>query len=128
MRRTILIVEDTEACASTLEIALSRIRGIDILIACNGDQAWQLLNRANAQVRALVTDLNMAGMDGFQLIDRVRSQEPWARLPIVVITGCTDPRTPERVRKLGANAFFAKPYSPAQVREAVEQLLNDTKS
>jgi DNA-binding response OmpR family regulator len=47
-------------------------------------------------------------------------------MPILVISGDTDPHTPERVRRLGADAFFTKPYSPGEVREKLEQLIHGT--
>jgi CheY-like chemotaxis protein len=65
-------------------------------------------------------------MDGFELIRRVRAHRELAGMPIVVVSADTDPETPERVAQLGAAAFFSKPYSPAQVRRKLEQILNGT--
>lgn len=121
MPGTVLIVEDVETCASTLEIALSGISDLRIVTVPSAEQAWQLLK--NDTISLLITDLHMPGMDGFQLIEQLRSDPEHAALPVVVITGCTNADTPERVRKLGINAFFSKPYSPIQVRYKVEQLL-----
>lgn len=127
MPRTVLIVEDVETCASTLEIAFSGIDDIEVVTVVNGEQALRLLHRGEKDVRAIVTDLQMRGMDGFELIEQVRLDRRHAGVPIIVITGSSDLDVPERVRRLGANAFFAKPYSPVQVREKLEQLLkNDT--
>jgi CheY-like chemotaxis protein len=42
------------------------------------------------------------------------------------VSADTDPDTPERISQLGVSAFFAKPYSPAQVRRKLEQILNAT--
>lgn len=114
-------MEDVETCASTLEIALSGISDLRIVTVPSAEQAWQLLK--NDTISLLITDLHMPGMDGFQLIEQLRSDPEHAALPVVVITGCTNADTPERVRKLGINAFFSKPYSPIQVRYKVEQLL-----
>jgi CheY-like chemotaxis protein len=58
----------------------------------------------------------------------VRAAAGAAHLPIIVISGDSDPRTPERVRRLGADAYFAKPYSPAAVRETLERLLHENSS
>jgi two-component system chemotaxis response regulator CheY len=126
--RAVLIVEDAETCASTLEIIFSSIRGLEILTTDNAEQAWELLKSRDQDIRALVTDLHMPGMDGYELIDMVRGNQEHATLPIVVITGSTDPHVSDRLRQRGVNAVFAKPYSPALVREKLEQLLgNDTK-
>ena len=122
-----LIVEDAETCASTLEIIFSSIRGLKILTTDSAEQAWELLESRHEDIRALVTDLHLPGMDGFELIDRMRTNHLHARIPIVVITGSTDPHVSDRLRQRGVNAVFAKPYSPAVVREKLEQLLgNDT--
>jgi CheY-like chemotaxis protein len=125
---TILIVEDTETCAATLELALAGIPGVEVHPAATAAEALRLLTDENSLVCAVVTDLNMPRMDGFELIRRIRADRRHASLPIVVTTADTDPRTPERVYAMGANAYFAKPYSPALVRQKVEQLLDANRS
>jgi CheY-like chemotaxis protein len=121
----VLIVEDAETCASTLEILFSSIHGLEILMADSAERAWELLLSRPHDIRALVTDLHMPGMDGFELIDRVRANHWQSEMPIVVITGSTDPYISDRLRQRGVNAVFAKPYSPALVREKLEQLLGN---
>ena len=75
-------------------------------------------------MRAIVTDLNMPRMDGFELIRRIREDDKLAATPIIVVSADTDPATPQRIAQLGVNAFFAKPFSPAQVRRKLEQILD----
>jgi CheY-like chemotaxis protein len=125
MPGAVLIVEDAEICASTLEIIFSSIEGLKILTAPDAERAWEFLESQPEKIDALVTDLHMPGMDGFELMDRVRRHERYASVPIVVITGCTDPEIARSARDHGANAVFIKPYSPAAVREKLERLLND---
>jgi len=98
-----------------------------VRVAPTARQALDLL-MADGGFCAVVTDLNLPAMDGFELIQRVRSDSRTARLPIVVISGDSDPRTPERIYRLGADAYFGKPYSPAQVRRKLEQLLDANSS
>lgn len=124
MIRTILIVEDAETCAATLELALADIPGVEVALAATGVEALRMLADASKRVCAVVTDLNMPRMDGFELIRRIRADGRHARLPIIVTSADTDPRTPERTFAIGADAYFAKPYSPALVRRKVEQFLN----
>jgi CheY-like chemotaxis protein len=122
MPRTVLIVEDVETCAATLEIAFSAVHDIDVVTVMGGEQAWRAVQRAG-NLAAIVTDLQMPDLDGYELIERVRAHDRHGSVPIVVITGSSDPDVPERVQRLGANAFFSKPYSPVAVREKLEQLL-----
>ena len=126
MARTVLIVEDSDTSADTLEIALLSVPDVSITHAATGRKAWQLIQ--NQGVAAIITDLHMPHMDGFELIERVRAAGGGAHLPIIVISGDSDPKTPERVRRLGADAYFAKPYSPAAVRETLERLLHENSS
>jgi len=122
--RKVVIVEDTDTCADTLEIAFLAIPGLTVIAVSSAWQALEILRGGG--VAALVTDLHMPRMDGFELVRRVRSDSTLAALPVIVISGDTDPRTPERVSQMGVNAFFSKPYSPAEVREKLEHLLNAT--
>ena len=122
---SVLIVEDSENSAATLEIAFLGIPGVSVLTACSGFEALRILDNG-AGVRAIVTDLNMPRMDGFELIRRVREHDRLRATPIIVVSADTDPDTPERISQLGVSAFFSKPYSPAQVRRKLEQILNAT--
>jgi CheY-like chemotaxis protein len=123
--RAVLIVEDSENSAATLEIALLGIPGLSVLVASSAVEAMRILEGGAARsVGAVVTDLNMPRMDGFELIRRIRQDGRLAATPIVVISGDTDPATPRRVAELGVRAFYSKPFSPAEVRRKLEQLLN----
>jgi CheY-like chemotaxis protein len=118
-------VEDSEQSAAPLEIALMGIPGLSVLMASSAMEALRMLD-SNDSVQAIVTDLNMPRMDGFELIRRVRSDRRLCGTPIIVVSADTDPSTPDRVARMGVSAFFSKPYSPAQVRRKLEQILNGT--
>jgi len=102
--RTVLIVEDTDLCSEALEVALG---AIPVETVC-----------------AIVTDLNLPLMSGFDLIAAVRAAAETRSLPLFVVSADTDPRTPDRLRTMGVNAYFPKPYSPAEIRSKLEQLIN----
>lgn len=121
MPRTVLIVEDAEWNRVALEIALTPMADMAVRSVETAEEAIAFLD-ANG-ICAVITDLDLPGMDGFALIEKLRAEPRSHRLPIVVVSGDTDPSTPERLRALGADAFFAKPYSPAEVRRKVEQLI-----
>jgi CheY-like chemotaxis protein len=124
--RHIMIVEDSENSAAILEYVLSGIPGVTVLVAMSALEAWRILNQDGASIRAIITDLNMPRMDGFELIRRIRGDRRLAAMPVVVVSADTDPQTPERIARLGVSAFYGKPFSPAQIRRKLEQLLNGT--
>lgn len=121
--RTILVVEDLKWCATTLEIALLILPHVDVCVVNSAQKALWVLGAADPSVWLLITDLHLPAMDGFELIERVRADGRTANLPIVVTSGDPDPSTSERVSRLGANAYFCKPYSVAQLCQTVEALL-----
>lgn len=119
----ILVVEDTETCATTLEIALGSLAGYDVRTAATAEEALAVLTEHPAA--AVITDLHLPGLSGFDLIREICGRPQNGRPVIVVISGDTDPLTPRRVLDLGADAYFAKPYSPAEVRRTLERLIHD---
>jgi CheY-like chemotaxis protein len=124
--RSVLIVEDSENSAAPLEIALLAIPGLNVLMTSSALDALRILRADGSDLHAVVTDLNMPHMDGFELIRLIRADRRLSATPIIVVSADTDPETPARVSGMGANAFFPKPYSPAQVRRKLEELLNAT--
>ena len=126
--RAVLIVEDSENNAATMELALLGIPGLSMLFAHTGLEALRIMDQPGSSVAAIITDLNMPRMDGFELIRRVRENGRLSGVPIIVVSADTDPDTPARIAQMKVDAFFAKPFSPAQVRRTLEQLLDVTTS
>jgi CheY-like chemotaxis protein len=128
MAKLVLIVEDSETCAETLLIALESMPGIEVRVIHSPRAAIAAVWDKSNDVAAIVTDLNLGGShhphsDGFDLIRKLRADPRFARLPILLISGDSDPLLPERALAQGADAFFPKPYSPSAVRKKLEQLL-----
>jgi CheY-like chemotaxis protein len=117
----VLIVDDSQQVAATLEIALTH-GGWDALCAGEVAAALEILN--SSPVDAIVTDLEMPKADGYTLIQAVRSHPRLASAVIVVTSGSTAPNAEQRAITAGADAFFAKPYSPAAVRSELERLVH----
>ena len=124
MAPTILIIEDCESFAAPLEIALAAIDGMDVLHLLTAQEAFEMLTEGARKVVALVTDLHLAQADAFDLIEQIRRDQRYLKLPILVVSGDTDPDTPSRLVRLGADAYFTKPYSPLEIRRVLEVLLN----
>ncbi|MDQ2840765.1 MAG: response regulator [Acidobacteriota bacterium] len=121
MSRTVLVVEDGDQ-AAPLEIALARLDQVSVLVAWDGREALRLIQSLSLELAALVTDLHLPFVDGFELVEGVRLQPRYASLPVIVISGDTHPDTAGRLEQLGTNAFFPKPYSPAAICQSLEDL------
>ncbi|SRR5579884_54275 len=119
---TILLVDDAEDCIATLEIALQILPGVTLRVAQSAEEALALLERET--ISAMITDLQLPGMNGFELIGRVRGEPRFRTIPILAVSAVADPSAPQAALDSGANAFFRKPFSPGAVRRKLEELIH----
>lgn len=122
--RTILIVDDAEESYTTLELALDEIAGARVAVAGSAERALDYL--AHPGVAAMITDVQLPGMSGWELVANVRANPRWTTLPIIVVSAAADPDAPAKARSAGANAYFTKPFSPSAVRRRLEELLEES--
>ena len=102
----VLLVED----APFLRYAfgrLLRLHGFDVMEANDGREALACLSKFRPQL--IVTDLMMPGMDGVELIKRLRADPETADLPVVAITAEATEQAEQRARRAGVDDFLAKP-------------------
>ena len=121
--RLVLVVEDSSDCAETLLIALEALPNTEVRIFLDARMVWRMIEENPSRLSAVITDLHLLQSDGLELIRGVRADTRFAHVPIVLISGDSDPRIPEIAFASGASAWFPKPYSPAAVRRKLEELL-----
>ncbi len=114
----ILIAEDDATSRIVLASILSG-EGYHVTSAADGDAAWQLLQQPDAPSLAIV-DLMMPGMDGLELVRRVRTL-PNSVPPYLIIVSTKDDKN-DVVAGLGAGAndYLTKPYDPGELRARIE--------
>lgn len=119
-RKRVLVADDSRAVREALAIVL-RGAGFSVDLVVDGWDAAQRLTEFSYD--ALVTDLEMPRLDGYDLIRRIRARAEYRELPIVVVTSRTSSDNRSRARSAGANAFIAKPINRRNVLECLEDLL-----
>ena len=123
----VLLVEDEPDQAAILEAVL-RHEGLDVFVASSGEQALEIQHRTPADV--LVTDLNLPGMTGMELIRRLAppaSEEETNRHAtpaVIVVTGSGSVSNAVDALKLGAADYMQKPLDPARLVSLVRELLH----
>ena len=85
--------------------------------ASSGFEALRLFPRGTYD--AVITDINMPDINGFELIRHLRSSERQGGVPIIIVSTQTSPRDVERALSLGANLFLRKPFTPEEIVRAV---------
>jgi two-component system C4-dicarboxylate transport response regulator DctD len=126
MTRTILIVEDDDQCRKILEMTLSSIGGVTVRAVATAEDA--LPHLVSEEIGALITDLGLPRMNGFDLIEFARSQSGSAKLSVLVVSGESGHDTRARLSALGADAFFSKPFYPSEIRQELLNLIGDSEA
>jgi two-component system, OmpR family, phosphate regulon sensor histidine kinase PhoR len=118
----VLVVDDEQNIRDGSERILKR-GGYEVLKAATGLAALELL--AEQRVHIVLLDLKMPGMDGMDVLKRIRQLDE--SILVIVITGFATVETAIEAMKLGAYDFIPKPFEPEQLRivvnRAAEKLL-----
>ena len=117
-----LVVEDSPPMRKMIVFALSRVREVLVTEADDGVDALRRI--ANTRFDLIITDINMPILDGLKLVKRLRADEAYKDVPIVIITteGAEEDR--QRALALGANAYITKPIQAQQVISLVREILS----
>ncbi|MET0342712.1 MAG: response regulator [Polyangiales bacterium] len=117
-----LVVEDSQVMRQLLVFALQRVRELEVTEADDGVDA--LRKMSSGRFDLVITDINMPIMDGLKLIKRIRSDESYRDVPIIVVTTEGSQEDRSRALALGANAYITKPIQGPQVVAKVKELLS----
>lgn len=116
--KRILVVDDQESMREMLS-ELLQMMGYETRAVEGGEQALQSLQEAATDL--VITDLNMPGMDGMELMKRIKTLHPG--LPVIIITGYGTFNTERQVLSSGADGYIPKPCTINRVQETVNQAL-----
>jgi DNA-binding response OmpR family regulator len=117
-RKPILVVDDEKNIRLTLCRSLEPL-GIPVQTAVNGEEA---LRKLSEEPFALVfLDLKLPGMDGLEVLRRIRDDRPGTR--VIIITAHGTIGTAVETMKLGAVDFIQKPFSPGEIRDLAIRVL-----
>lgn len=114
-----LVVDDSEGMRRSV-VALLKTLGIQATLASNGTEAIAWL--ATGRFDLFLTDLQMPGMNGLELLEWVRDHYP--DLPAVLMTGAFTEHTARAALASGADAVLSKPFGPADFSAVLEQLFS----
>jgi DNA-binding response OmpR family regulator len=114
----ILVVDDEKNIRLTLSQSLDPL-GLEIQTAVNGEEALHKLQEEDFSV--ILLDLKMPGMDGLEVLRRIR--ERWPKTLVIIITAHGTIDSAVEAMKLGAADFVQKPFSPKEIRKTVSQVL-----
>ena len=118
---SIMVVDDHISSRMLTVDALKEMGITNLHIAKDGREAFTKL--ANCPVHLLITDLYMPEIDGFKLIQAVRTNPSIKGMAIIILTGKKDANVVNIAGKLGVNNVLSKPFSSLQLKDAIESIV-----
>ncbi|NPD14128.1 diguanylate cyclase [Xinfangfangia sp. D13-10-4-6] len=112
---TVLVIDDDRLN----RVALAELLQSDHRVLLARDGASGLATLEREQVQLVLLDVSMPGMDGYEVLRKIRENDATRNLPVIFITGMSDAADEERGLLLGAADFVRKPIRPAVVRARV---------
>jgi len=124
--KTIMIVDDDAAMRAALSESLRQL-GHPTLTTSNGEDAIVLLTRREKEdpIEAIITDMNMPGMNGMTLFREVRKRFPW--IPVIMMSAFGTIETAVVAIQSGVFDFLVKPFKQETLEILIRRILSDPK-
>jgi chemotaxis protein histidine kinase CheA/ActR/RegA family two-component response regulator len=116
----ILVVDDSPSVRRVVSTML-KSNGWEVQMARDGVEALEMISYETPA--AVLLDIEMPRMDGYELIATVRAQEQYRTLPLVVLTSRAAAKHQQRAMQLGASAYVVKPYQDEELLGTLKSLV-----
>ncbi len=120
-KKTVLVVENDEINRLILDEILSE--EFQVLDAADGSEAIRVLKEHVRTISAILLDIQMPVMNGFEFLKYVGRDSVYSKIPVIVTTVLDSVADEQRCLELGASDFVVKPYNPMLVRLRVTNLI-----
>ena len=120
-KATVLVIDDSAEMQRYLRLMLE-LESYSVETANNGVEALERLQKG-CKPSVILLDLQMPGLNGFQILRRLRSS--WPDLKVIMCSGMDDPRNARRATRLGARAYLTKPVQQLYLSAAIERCLSE---
>ena len=127
-RVTVLVVDDSINVRRFLAMTLEK-SGYRVEQAKDGQEAMEKLRKLqtmfqNSRVSAVICDIEMPRLDGFGFLVQSRSDENCQDIPVIMLTSRSGSKHRDLAMRLGASAYFAKPFKDNELLETLAQLIH----
>lgn len=123
-KKIMILVVDDDADLLELSAVSFTSKGFDVLQAKNGKEALEWLDRKASEIKAIILDIVMPVMDGFEFLEVIKKKDQYKNIPVVIASNLDSDADRQAAFALGAKDFYEKAkLNPSQVAEKVKQLL-----
>lgn len=121
MSKKVLAVDDSSSIRKMVEFTL-KSRGYQVTTAIDGQEALELMAKDKPDV--IVLDINMPRLDGFGLLNKIKADEAYASIPVMMLTTEGQEEDKETAMSLGARHYIVKPFKPSELIAAIEKMFS----
>lgn len=121
MSKTILVVDDLATQRAAVSYTLGGA-GYQVVQAEDGEDALAQLKEANG-IHLVISDLKMPKMDGLRLLQTLKQDPQYQRIPVLILLNESQIDRKEELRKAGAAGWIIKPFQPEQLCTVVSKLV-----
>jgi len=107
--KRVMVVDDSPTIVKFVSFSL-RAKGYKVVTACDGMDALEKLSSLKPEIDMLITDLNMPNIDGYELIESIRLNPKYTKLPIIILSSEEAQSDKELGIKVGASSYLVKPF------------------
>jgi len=119
-RKRILVVDDEIYIVHILEFSLT-MEGYTVLTASDGQEALKTIEAERPDL--VVLDIMMPSLDGYQVCRKLRQDDQFQNLPVILLSAKGRPVDREAGLEAGADDYITKPFSPRKLLEKIRELL-----
>jgi putative two-component system response regulator len=112
---TVFIVDDSDTNLATAEEALED--HFNVMTMPSAAKMFTLLEKITPNL--ILLDIEMPGMNGFEALEKLKTNNSWANIPVIFLTGTVNASIEEQSRKLGAVNIITKPFSAPVLLERI---------
>lgn len=123
MAKLVMIVEDSDVLRKISVFNLKK-HGYSIIEAANGEEAIQKLSEG-IKPDLMLLDIMMPKMDGFTVLKKLKENDEWEDIPVIVVTAKGGEDDEKTALSLGATKVMTKPFSPIQLIQEVKRVIGD---
>ncbi len=122
---TILVVEDSSMNQMLIEIMLRRLN-YNVIITSSGIEALDLLEKSHIDL--VLSDIMMPEMNGYELLERIRTSKNLCHLPVVMMTAGGRASLSDKAVRMGADGFLSHPFSSIDLHQMINRFTGPSQS
>jgi CheY-like chemotaxis protein len=122
---TIFYVDDDQDDLDYFSEVVNKIDNkLELVTHSRGEHLLHALDNPPPVPQVLFLDLNMPGLNGFEVLRELRSKERLQNLPVIIFSTSTDAETIEKTRSMGASYYLPKSGNYSTLKKSIEHILN----